>query len=71
MPVHYEPYHVRRTLNKRQHADHGFWDRCLTAPYIGCEYACHICTSRACPYCPFDDPADFGRIVRFKDAMLC
>lgn len=47
MPVHYEPYHVRRIPNKHQHADHWFWDRHSAASYVGCEYACHSGYSRA------------------------
>jgi len=66
MPIHYEPCRVRRILNKREQADHWFWDRYSAAPYVRCEYACHTCYSRARTCCPFDDPTDFGRIVRVK-----
>jgi len=65
-PVTCLPYHAKRILNKRQHADDCFWDCYSAAAYLGCEHACHHCYFRSRTCSPFDDPADFGRIVRVK-----
>jgi hypothetical protein len=61
--VTYLPYHIKCILGRRQHPDHWGWGRCSAVPYSGCEYTCNYCCSRTRRYCPFDDPANLGRIV--------
>ena len=61
------PYQPKTVLNKGKRADHWFWSRYSAYPYIGCQHACLFCYCREKHYCPFDDPNDFGYIVKVKE----
>jgi DNA repair photolyase len=60
-------YRPRTILNKGKRADHWFWSRYSAYPYIGCQHACLFCYCRERHYCPFEDPKDFGHIIKVKE----
>jgi len=67
-------YRLKTVLNKGKRADHWFWTRYSAYPYIGCQHACLFCYCREKHYCPFDDPNDFGYVVKVKQNapdLLC
>lgn len=53
-------------LNKGKRPDHWFWTRYSAYPYIGCQHACRFCYCREKKYCPFNDVADFGYVIKAK-----
>jgi DNA repair photolyase len=60
-------YRPKTILNKGKRADHWFWTRYSTYPYIGCQHRCVFCYCREKRYCPFEDLDDFGYIVKIKE----
>jgi DNA repair photolyase len=60
-------YRPRTILNKGKRADHWFWSRYSAYPYVGCQHACLFCYCRELRYCPFDDPNDFGYVIKVKE----
>jgi DNA repair photolyase len=60
-------YRPRTILNKSKRADHWFWTRYTAYPYKGCQHRCLFCYCRERKYCPFDDPNDFGYVIKVKE----
>jgi DNA repair photolyase len=61
------PYRPKSILNKHKRADHWFWTRYSAYPYLGCQHGCDFCYCRERKYSPYDDPADFARVIRVKE----
>jgi DNA repair photolyase len=61
------PYRPKTILNKHKRADHWFWTRYSAYPYIGCQHGCEFCYCRERKYSPYDDPADFARVIKVKE----
>jgi DNA repair photolyase len=66
MAVQYQLYRPKRILNKYKHADHWFWTRYTSHPYMGCQHGCEYCYWRESKYCPYPDPEDFSRLIKVK-----
>jgi len=60
-------FRPKTILNRGKRADHCFWSRYSAYPYKGCMHGCEFCYCREKHYCPFDDPDDFGYIIKVKE----
>jgi DNA repair photolyase len=60
-------YKPKTILNKHKRADHWFWTRYSAYPYLGCQHGCEFCYCREQKYSPYDDPADFSRVIKVKE----
>lgn len=65
--VEFIPYRPKTILNKHKRPDHWFWTRYTAYPYTGCQHACLFCYCRERKYCPFDNPNDFGYVIKIKE----
>jgi DNA repair photolyase len=61
------PYKPKTILNKAKRADHWFWTRYSAYPYLGCQHGCEFCYCREQKFSPYDDPADFSRVIKVKE----
>ena len=65
--VTFVPYRPKSILNKHKRADHWFWTRYSTYPYLGCQHGCKFCYCRERKYSPYDDPTDFAYVINIKE----